>query len=194
MKCSCCKKEYPYTAEFFVPAKTCKNGISRKCRGCSRRYINKWRKKNRDSLLAKRREQYRTSEKVIEACRKRERWRTDPVRQRALVMQKSVVSRAKELGLALDSGLRKTAWFVGQLRCLLTCPCCGKPFDLSGAVGRGGRGPSDRSPSVDRLVPSRGYAEANVRIICWRCNNLKRDATAVELEGIALWMRQEGLE
>jgi hypothetical protein len=27
-------------------------------------------------------------------------------------------------------------------------------------------------------------------LICWRCNNLKRDATADELETIAQWMRQ----
>lgn len=58
------------------------------------------------------------------------------------------------------------------------------------AVGlcRCGQARSNNSPSVDRFVPSMGYVIGNVHLICWRCNNLKRDATPEELLGVAQWM------
>jgi 5-methylcytosine-specific restriction endonuclease McrA len=194
MTCSSCEKKYPHTAEFFLPAKQCRGGVSRLCRVCVRRRRKAWSKKNRVKILARRRGLYLSSEKVAEARRKKARWKSDPIRQRAMTMQQSLVNRAKEQGLPLSQELRRSSWFADQLRALPSCPCCGKPFDLSGAIGRGNHGPSNRSPSVDRLVPSRGYVVGNIKIICWRCNNLKRDATVAELENVMLWMLREGLE
>lgn len=42
-------------------------------------------------------------------------------------------------------------------------------------------GPLDSSPSLDRIVPARGYIPTNVRIISNRANRLRSDATAREL-------------
>jgi hypothetical protein len=39
----------------------------------------------------------------------------------------------------------------------------------------------DASPSVDRMDSTKGYVKGNVRVISWRANNLKSDATLVEL-------------
>ena len=44
-----------------------------------------------------------------------------------------------------------------------------------------GEGHRDDSPSIDRMDSSIGYEVGNVRIISWRANLLKRNATAEEL-------------
>lgn len=43
------------------------------------------------------------------------------------------------------------------------------------------RGFSDNSPTIDRIDNSRGYVKGNVRVISWRANRLKCDATPAEL-------------
>ena len=42
-------------------------------------------------------------------------------------------------------------------------------------------GPLDTSPSLDRIVPERGYVKGNVRVISNRANRLRADATSKEL-------------
>jgi hypothetical protein len=39
----------------------------------------------------------------------------------------------------------------------------------------------DASPSLDRIVPALGYVPGNVRVISFRANRLKADATAAEM-------------
>lgn len=43
----------------------------------------------------------------------------------------------------------------------------------------------DDSPSLDRIVPSLGYVSGNVKIISWRANRIKCDATSKELQLIS---------
>ena len=40
-----------------------------------------------------------------------------------------------------------------------------------------GKGPSDNSPSIDRIIPEKGYVKNNVRIISNRANKLKNNMT-----------------
>lgn len=54
------------------------------------------------------------------------------------------------------------------------------------AVSEGER--SDNSPSIDRVIPERGYVPGNIRIISWRANRIKSDATADELRRIARYI------
>jgi hypothetical protein len=66
------------------------------------------------------------------------------------------------------------------------CPCCAhKMIPRSGLAKQG---PTPQSPSIDRLDSSLGYVPGNVAVICWRCNELKRDATAEELKKIISWI------
>lgn len=62
------------------------------------------------------------------------------------------------------------------------CPAIGIPIE---ATVRGRRGFHPNSPSLDRVVPEKGYVRGNVAIISNRANWIKRDATAEELRGIA---------
>jgi hypothetical protein len=49
----------------------------------------------------------------------------------------------------------------------------------------------DNSPSMDRLIPSLGYIKGNVRMISYRANAIKRDATLEELKAIIAYMERE---
>lgn len=73
------------------------------------------------------------------------------------------------------------------------CPCCSARMQVdTSRLGTGKPGfPSYSSPSLDRLDSSIGYLPGNVAVICWRCNMVKGDATLVELERIAGWIRSQ---
>jgi hypothetical protein len=60
------------------------------------------------------------------------------------------------------------------------CPVFG--FRLS-AIGH-----RDVRPTIDRLVPELGYTKSNIRIISFRANRIKSDATASELLKILEYM------
>ena len=66
-----------------------------------------------------------------------------------------------------------------------TCPVLNIPLVMS----RGRRGPRDASPTLDRIICSRGYVRGNVVVISWRANRLKSDATVEELARIVEWFR-----
>ena len=45
-------------------------------------------------------------------------------------------------------------------------------------------GPRDNVPSLDRIIPSQGYVPDNIRVISFRANRIKSDATASELRAV----------
>ncbi len=45
-------------------------------------------------------------------------------------------------------------------------------------------GNRDHSPSLDRIIPQKGYVKGNVQVISLRANRIKSDATLEELERI----------
>lgn len=65
------------------------------------------------------------------------------------------------------------------------CPVLGLPMK----IGDGRR--TDASPSLDRIVPERGYVPGNVRVISWRANNLKSNATIEELRAVLQYVERE---
>jgi hypothetical protein len=60
-----------------------------------------------------------------------------------------------------------------------TCPVLGIPVIL-------GEKRSDNSPSLDRLVPEKGYVAGNVRVISDKANRLKGDRTLGQLQQKAI--------
>jgi len=63
------------------------------------------------------------------------------------------------------------------------CPILGIYLTL-----KGGR---DSRPSLDRIIPDRGYTKANTRVISFRANRIKSDATISELRAIAEYIEEE---
>jgi hypothetical protein len=63
----------------------------------------------------------------------------------------------------LDQHVEKIKTRLARMRCEMT----GIPLQ------RGSEGVADRkfnSPSLDRIVPSKGYVYKNIRIVCWAMN------------------------
>ena len=46
------------------------------------------------------------------------------------------------------------------------------------------KGPREHRPSLDRVVPERGYVPSNIRVISFRANRIKSDASATELRAV----------
>jgi hypothetical protein len=65
------------------------------------------------------------------------------------------------------------------------CPILGIPLKR-----RIGRGHSDNSPSLDRIIPEKGYVPNNIQIISQRANEIKSDATPLELMKVATYIKK----
>jgi hypothetical protein len=88
------------------------------------------------------------------------------------IMVNSAKRRAQEKNLPFDL-------VVSDFEIPEFCPVLG--ITLKVGVGK----QCDSSPTLDRIVPSRGYVRGNVKVISWRANNIRGNASAVELEKVA---------
>lgn len=66
------------------------------------------------------------------------------------------------------------------------CPVLGLPLFRNS----GGRAQGPNSPTVDRISPSLGYVQGNVRVISSRANAIKSDSTPEELLRVAAYMQE----
>ena len=105
-------------------------------------------------------------------------------------------------GLRITRGKHGGAWYKGLIvsaaRARAPCTITKDDFVVPAhcpALGillqRGTRSNAPSSPSLDRVVPSRGYVLGNVVIISQRANMIKQDATAAELFAVAHWLERE---
>jgi hypothetical protein len=63
------------------------------------------------------------------------------------------------------------------------CPVFGHKLERA----LGSKGPGPFSPSLDRIVPQRGYVPGNVVVISNRANRAKSDLATEELVALAEW-------
>lgn len=97
-----------------------------------------------------------------------------------LYMWRNAKKRAKKLGiefLIVHSDITIPEY----------CPVLGIKLELGAGKGKPGLC-LPMSPSVDRFDNTKGYVPGNVRVISWRANMLKRDATADEVRAILEYM------
>lgn len=66
------------------------------------------------------------------------------------------------------------------------CPALGIPIERN----RGASGPSQHSPSLDRIDPLKGYTPDNVRVISYRANTIKHNASLDELQKIVNYVER----
>lgn len=103
------------------------------------------------------------------------------------MMVRAASRRAKAKGLKIDDGLYE----------LLTtdlaenCPCCGVRMDYA-ARRTASQTTRDTGPSIDRVDNRRGYELDNVKIICYRCNSIKRDGLAEDFENLLGFLGRHG--
>ena len=65
------------------------------------------------------------------------------------------------------------------------CPVFGTRFDLPGIASR-----SPQTPSLDKIVPHKGYIQGNVIWISDLANRIKQEATSSQIQDVATWLRQ----
>jgi hypothetical protein len=65
------------------------------------------------------------------------------------------------------------------------CPVLGIPLEqnLGGKI-------TDNSPTLDKIVPSKGYVKGNITVMSWRANSLKKDASFEEIRKLYEWTQR----
>lgn len=186
--CRKCNRKLPL--EQFVRNKSCRNGYSGTCLDCSNLYCTAWKRVNASRLNPIRRQQYAERYGPIQRAKEKNRQDNYPVRVRAQLLRGGMRERTKVLGLAFDSNILTLEYLMALIRDTPVCPCCGRELDYG---FKHDKQKHDNSPSIDRIDIRAGYVVNNIALICWRCNNLKRDAGPNELQMIVDWMRSKGL-
>jgi hypothetical protein len=97
--------------------------------------------------------------------------------------------RSKRLGISFDISLDYLAALAPDY-----CPIFGTPLLWGpGSKRRPGKAEDD-SPSIDRIIPEKGYMKGNVAIISTRANRIKSNATCKELYKVADWLHAQEKE
>jgi hypothetical protein len=179
-----CKVEKPATLQEFAPHKQCRDQIGSYCRPC-RRIISKASKdRHRTRINVERRAIYAVENGAAHKQRERRRAELFPFRVTAEHLRKGIWERARSRGLPIAPELGTKTYIIAWLQRQPNCECCGIGFDLGPKNGV----KKDASPSFDQRIPGAGYELANVALICWRCNNIKRNYSAEDLRIVAAWM------
>ena len=84
--------------------------------------------------------------------------------------------RARKLGLDFSID-------VEDIAVPAECPVLG--IELVMSLGKA----SDNSPSLDRIDNSKGYIQGNIKVISWKANRLKSDASVEEFEKVLEYMK-----
>lgn len=190
-KCARCFKEKPATLEYFLRHKLCKDGIGPYCRPCASVYARDWKRRNRDERSRKRREAYRLG--YAERHKQLENLRGErfPLRFSAETLLKGVYERARNRGLPVAKELRTKEFIVSWFERQRHCECCGAEFLFGRKRGLMRGLLHDNSPSLDQIIPGAGYELSNVALICWRCNNIKRNYNENDLRMVASWIEHK---
>jgi hypothetical protein len=108
------------------------------------------------------------------------RWRAKNKKKNpVLYMWRNAKNRAKRIGVEFT--IKQTDIVVPEF-----CPVLGLKLEFGHGKGTGFFSP--HSPSVDRFDNSRGYVKDNIRVISWRANMLKHDATLDEMRKVLAYM------
>jgi hypothetical protein len=96
-------------------------------------------------------------------------------------MASRAISRAKRFGLPL--GFESRAELGIYLRKIAPekCPMLGRTL----VFGKGGV--HKYSPSLDKIIPSKGYVRGNIQVISNKANTMKQDATLQEFKKLCEW-------
>jgi hypothetical protein len=123
----------------------------------------------------------RTEDQRAKGAEETKTWRANPMnwcRGRA----KSLKARAKKMGVPYSDGIIED--LQSQLPAL-QCICCG--VDLQWEPRKAGTY-LPNGPSVDKIIPALGYVPGNVKIVCMRCNLVKRDSSVQELRNVVAYI------
>lgn len=161
-QCSCCNQVLP--VEMFHKDRNNRDGMRSQCKACTRL--------SQAAYFAK-----RGGRAIRQAYVK-----ANPVLRITAMLVRKARSRAKEKNLPFDIDLDYIRAMAGENAQFAShCPILGIPLEWS--CRRSNKSiPLPGSPSLDRIVPERGYVKGNIWIISHRANAIKNNATHEELK------------
>ena len=192
--CNSCKLEKDF-GEFHKNSKG-SDGLQGMCKSCRKEYEIK--RKDKTPILAARSkicpccrimkapdEYYKNSytrDRLTTACKKclcesQKSWVEENPEKYLLT---SCKTRAKKAGIPFNLEIEDIV--IPE-----KCPMLGIKLES----GRGRSGLFNHSPTLDRIIPKKGYTKGNVQVISGRANRIKSDATADEIMAVAKYMKEQ---
>jgi hypothetical protein len=161
-----------------------RDGIASICKTCNGLRTAEWKKNNPQKVKLQRKRQYQkmkqNPEKLKQQSQAYRQWyrkiRGTGVNGTLQITIGSVKFRAKQLNIPFDLDIDYLASIVTE-----NCPVDGLPMDWAMNLVRNGK-PTDRSPSIDRIIPALGYIKGNVKFIAHKWNTWKSDMLLRDLE------------
>lgn len=140
-------------------------------------YMRAYRRKNQKAFRKYIREymaEYRRTKLAAMNRQRRERHKAHPEHR---LLQHAKL-RAKKFGLPFNLTL-------ADISVPNRCPALGIPLAVNS-----GCGPGDNSPTVDRIIPAKGYVRGNVIVVSFLANRIKSNSTIEQLSRVAEFYRK----
>lgn len=165
-QCPKCKQVLP-VADFSKDKRT-SDGLVNSCKKCVARYKRQWY----ENGGAEKTQFYLKANPVQTITRK---------------LVGHARDRARDKNLPFNIDLDYVRAMVGENAELAShCPVFNVRLEWSCQRGNGSK-PLPNSPSIDRIDPERGYVKGNIKIISFRANQIKSDASPSELKLVAAY-------
>jgi hypothetical protein len=191
-ECSMCQ-EIKLSDDFYKDKRK-SNGLSSRCKDCSKKASMEWKKQNLQKVQESRRKDYQLNKDRYLEYNKQWYENNKDYRKEYYEQNKDAIKEKRKGKDYLLAEMLKGAKYRardGRLPFDLTiehmeaiasdfCPVTGELLDweLEFSV-EGKRNPM--APSLDKIIPSLGYTQGNVAIIGHRMNTLKSDMTLEQL-------------
>lgn len=187
-KCRQCNNIYSNQKDYFTKSSRYKSGFDTLCKICKSKKDKEYRENNRQDISNRRKLKYNSEVKPISHDLYVDRMVSNPILWRAKILRQGMQQRSTLSNLEFD----EIYFTVENIRDIISkqikCSCCNILFDYKSLLNGTKNG---ASPSADRINNDKGYTKDNVVIICWRCNNLKRDTSIKELETVINWLESK---
>jgi hypothetical protein len=173
-KCTKCK-EYK-ELDLFHKNKSRKDGKHPYCKRCHGEKVSAWKKANPEKHAARSRAWAKANPEK-EAARHSAWQKAHPEKS----MLYSAKQRAKQSNLEFNLE-------INDIQIPERCPVLGITLERGNT-----NADKDSSPSLDKILPEKGYVKGNVQVISNLANRMKSNATFAQMVAFANWVKRQEL-
>jgi hypothetical protein len=156
-----------------------KDGLSVYCKSCKKEMDHEWRLNNKDTLREISRRY--VDKNRIKLNKYSRQW---SINNHLKILITTCQCRARKNNVPYDS----TEILYSYLQPVYDkgeCEICHKNLKLGTNLDK------DDSPSIDRIIPEKGYVIGNVAVLCYRCNVIKNCGSQQDHFMIANWLKEK---
>ena len=189
---TCRKCNILLTLENCVKDKSKSGGIASICKQCNYNRSKKLKKDNPQRAKLQKQREYQVRKQNPRATKRQQQYnqawyqkiRKSGVNGKVQILLGSIKARAKKGKIPMNLDLDYLVSIATD-----DCPVDGLPLDWEMNSVTEGKA-TDRSPSLDRIVPSLGYVKGNVKFIANKWNTWKSNMLLRDLELIIAYMEK----